>query len=285
MTHEGEAFKVRVLGIIAGNGDMPALIAQEHIHKGGKCCIASIGDFESLKLACVERNLDKNIAVEKFPIGKVGAILDYFARNMVQDVVIIGGIARPNLGSIAVDFAGGMLLARMMKARLLGDDKLLRVIVEYLEEKGFNVISPVDVLSNHNYYQDFCKGALSPSARQIHDIEVGREVLRALGGMDVGQSVIVSDGYVLGIEAAEGTDALIARCARLRRESSGGVLVKMIKSHQDIRVDIPAIGPGTIEMLASYKFSGLAIDSKVMIINPDLVQQHVIAASLFFQYI
>lgn len=104
--------------------------------------------------------------------------------------------------------------------------------------------------------------------------------------MDVGQSVIISNGYVVGIEAAEGTDNLISRCAILRKENNGGVLVKMSKSAQDMRLDVPAIGPDTIKLLAENKYSGIAIEkSGVIIINPEEVQKMLDENNLFLSFI
>ena len=103
------------------------------------------------------------------------------------------------------------------------------------------------------------------------DIELGVKVSKHLAPLDIGQAVIVEDGYIIGIEAAEGTDNLIKRCANLRKKPHGGVLVKIIKYTQDIRLDLPTIGPETISNLASYSYNGIAIQKdNVIIIEREL---------------
>jgi DUF1009 family protein len=93
------------------------------------------------------------------------------------------------------------------------------------------------------------------------DIRRGIEVSRGLGHLDVGQAAVVQDGMVLGIEAAEGTDALLARCAGLRREGPGGVLVKTRKPQQESRIDLPTIGAGTVTAAATAGLRGIAVEA------------------------
>ena len=246
------------LGLIAGGGALPTQIANLYQERGGQCVLASINEeINQLELSS-----------KSFSIGSVGGILEYFAENSVEQVIIVGGIKRPDLKSIKVDIAGSVLLARILKEKLLGDDKILKIVSSYIESKGFKVISPVAVLKLGNYTNNI-SSKKSPSKQDKNDAEIGKELLKSLGYMDVGQSVIVADGYVLGIEAAEGTDNLIKRCALLRKKSKGGVLVKMSKPGQDMRLDVPAIGPETARLLAEHDFNGVAAEQNgVIIIDP-----------------
>ena len=104
-------------------------------------------------------------------------------------------------------------------------------------------------------------GRHAPSEAARTDIARAVEVLRALGAVDVGQAAIVEHGVVLGVEAIEGTDALVSRCRALRREQSGGVLVKIAKPGQEHRVDLPTIGVTTVEAVAAAGFAGIAIEA------------------------
>jgi len=246
------------LGLIAGGGALPTQIANLYQERGGQCVLASINEeINQLELSS-----------KSFSIGSVGGILEYFAENSVEQVIIVGGIKRPDLKSIKVDIAGSVLLARILKEKLLGDDKILKIVSSYIESKGFKVISPVAVLKLGNYTNNI-SSKKSLSKQDKNDAEIGKELLKSLGYMDVGQSVIVADGYVLGIEAAEGTDNLIKRCALLRKKSKGGVLVKMSKPGQDMRLDVPAIGPETARLLAEHDFNGVAAEQNgVIIIDP-----------------
>lgn len=244
-----------ILGIIAGNGKLPSELSHLYSSCGGKCFVATL-DVEFVS---------DRVASKNFALGSVGAILEYFNESKVENVIIVGGINRPDLKSLKVDMAGSVLIAQILKKKFLGDDNVLRVVSDYLESKGFKVISPRDIVKLSDYPNSI-SNSNSPSKQDFADIELGKRVLLSLGNQDVGQSLIVCDGHVLGIEAAEGTDNLIRRCDILRKTESGGVLVKMSKSAQDKRLDIPVIGPDTIFFLAKHRFNGVAIEKNEVII-------------------
>jgi DUF1009 family protein len=247
------------LGIIAGSGDLPEEIAKLQKASGGNCVIAAL-DPEAAFGDC---------AYKHFALGEVGGIIEYFKENAVENVVIIGGIGRPNLKALKVDFSGSLLLAKILKQKILGDDNILKIASDYIESKGLKVVFPQEILKLGKYNLG-TTGSNLPSAQDKIDIEIGRQVMTSLGALDVGQSVIVCEGYVLGIEAAEGTDNLIRRCEILRRTEKGGVLVKMSKSTQDMRLDVPVIGPDTIFFLAKHGFNGVAIEKEgVIVIKPE----------------
>jgi DUF1009 family protein len=217
--------------------------------------------------------------------GEVGGILKYFEESKVENIVIVGAVERPDLKSLKVDVTGSMLIAKIIKKKFLGDDNLLRTVSDYLESKGFKIISPQEILKlseSENYISTKAK----PLEQDMLDIELGREVINSLGDLDVGQSVIVCSGYVLGIEAAEGTDNLIRRCDILRKSEKGGVLVKMAKSAQDMRLDVPVIGADTIFFLAKHGFNGIAIQKKgVVIIKPEETMKMLNESGLFLKMI
>jgi UDP-2,3-diacylglucosamine hydrolase len=246
------------LGIIAGNGDLPDEIANIYSKNGGDCFIASIDKDRSYSA----------VPCKNFALGSVGAILEYFEENKVKDVILIGGINRPDLKSLKVDWGGTTLLASIVKQTILGDDNVLKIVMTHIEKKGFNIVSPFEILEINTENQIF--SIKQPSIQDDTDIELGSLVLKTMGGLDVGQSVVVCDAYVVGIEAAEGTDNLINRCSMLRKKSKGGVLVKRSKLAQDMRLDVPVVGPKTILNLAKCGFNGLAIERHgVIIVNPE----------------
>jgi DUF1009 family protein len=177
-----------------------------------------------------------------------------------------------------------MLLATIAKQRFLGDDNVLKIVMNHVRRQGFNVISPLDILAKNSGKLVF--STTLPASSDNEDIEVGSSVLKTMGSLDVGQSVIVCDGYVLGIEAAEGTDNLIRRCDLLRKKDKGGVLVKRSKKGQDMRLDIPVIGPQTIFCLVKHGFNGLAIEKDgVIIIKPKETQNLLDEHGLFLEFI
>lgn len=244
-----------IVGIIAGNGLLPISLANSFIKQGGQCYIAALeGEANPV--------LYKDFTHQFFKIGMVKPIIEYFRKYDVKNIILAGSVNRLNLRSIKVDLMGSRLLARILKQKFLGDDKLLSIVTDFLEEKGFKVIASYEILRTNN---DVMTIAV-PSRIDSTDIELGIKLLDTIGYLDVGQSVIVDNGYIIGIEAAEGTDNLIERCSYLRKNSTGGVLIKMMKKGQDTRVDIPTIGAKTISNLANYGYKGLAIQKDKVII-------------------
>jgi DUF1009 family protein len=266
------------LGIIAGSGLLPSTIADLHLKQGGQVYIAALeGETDVLHITKYQ--------YKQFPIGSVGALLEYFTENNVKEIIIIGGITRPDLKSVKVDKAGSLLIAKILKEKFLGDNNILKIISDFIESKGFKVISPKTLLELGTYEKLYVSNKL-PSKQDEIDIELGMQVIKSLSDFDIGQSIIAADGYVLGIEAAEGTDALIRRCELLRKTERGGVLVKMAKLTQDMRLDLPTIGLDTIFYLAKHGYNGLAIQkSGVIIVKPletiALLNEH----DLFIRYI
>jgi DUF1009 family protein len=152
------------------------------------------------------------------------------------------------------------MLARVGVAAWQGDDGLLKAVVRILEEDGFEVV-PSQAIVQDALPPPGLLGSHAPGPEARRDIARGIAVVRALGVVDVGQCAVVQQGLVLGVEAIEGTDALLARCALLRREGPGGVLVKLVKPGQDRRVDLPTIGPVTVANALAAGLAGIAIEA------------------------
>ena len=209
------------LGIIAGGGDLPVRLLE----------------------AC------RSVGREAFVLGLEGhAEPDGIGRHVDLWVRLL----KP-------DWRGARFFARI-GARALGDDGLLKAVTAELEGEGFHVVAA------HDVFRDLLTptgplGRLTPDEQSEGDIARGMAVIHALGPLDVGQAVIVQQGLVLGIEAIEGTDALIERCGTLRRDGPGGVLVKMTKPTQDLRFDLPTVGVVTVERCAAAGLRGIAIEA------------------------
>src|SRR5262249_36662000 len=141
-----------------------------------------------------------------------------------------------------------------------GDDAVLKTIVSFLEDEGFRVVGSDDVMGSLLTPE----GALTktkPGREAEADIAHGVKVARQLGELDAGQAAIIENSHVLGLEGAEGTDELIRRCGKLRKAERSGVLVKMKKPQQEKRVDLPAIGPETVQRVHDEGFAGIAIEA------------------------
>jgi DUF1009 family protein len=253
------------VGIIAGGGDLPhKIVASLKQNKREFYIIAINGE--------AEHNFDglPHIFCE---IAQVGRILDCFHKQNVKEIVLAGKVNRPSFSSLKPDSIGVKLLASITKNKLFGDNSVLSTIVEFIEKEGFIVKGAEE------YNNDFLtsKGVLTskhPTEQDIQDIEHGKLIIQKLGALDIGQSTIIEHGLVLGVEAAEGTDELIKRCKSLKREAFfSGCLIKMKKTTQDKRVDLPTIGIDTISHIYSSGFAGIAIESENTLI---IDQQEVI---------
>jgi hypothetical protein len=179
--------------------------------------------------------------------------------NGAREVVFVGRVRRPSLQDLRPDWRA---LKVMVKAtvRALGDDGLLRVIIRELEKNGTKVVAPHQVASGLLAGKGPL-GRLKPDRQANIDIARGIAVAAQLGALDVGQGVVVQQGMVIGVEAIEGTDALIARAGTLQRGGPGGVLVKMPKPGQEQRIDLPAIGVNTVEAAAKAGLRGIVVAS------------------------
>lgn len=221
-----------------------------------------------------DSNLYKEFTYHEVALGQIGKLLDLLKEHDVKLLCMIGKVERPQLSDVKLDLKGAQIAAKFgLDAALgkLGDDGLLRAVKNVLVSAGVRVIGA------HQLDPDvlLSKGTLSslkPSKQDFIDIERGIEVAKAIGGVDVGQAVIVENGVVLGVEAVEGTDALIERCAPLKKKKKerAGVLVKVIKPNQDPDLDMPTIGLGTLEKLYAAGFKGVAaISGKTLFAERD----------------
>lgn len=254
-----------MLGIIAAKGVLPIMVASGNAASGGKTFVACISGLAS------KNDYQEHIA-EEFPIGKAGAILKFFKSHKVEKIVICGAMERPNFSGISVDTKGALLLTKILAAKFSGDDQILRIVAEYIEKNGFKVVSPIEYLVQKNI-----KTKRKPQKSEIKDIQIGLNAAKILGELDIGQSVVVDSGVVIGVEAREGTDGLIKRCAKMGNAS---ILVKSLKPTQDPRLDTPVIGTDTVKTVAEAGFIGIAL-SDVIIIDPDKVSDEADKLGIF----
>jgi DUF1009 family protein len=196
------------------------------------------------------------------PLGQIGRMIALLRGHAVRDLVLAGRITRPSLLALRFDAEGVRLVAKLGRRAILGgDDGLLSAVLRLVREEGFRPVGAQEVLEGLLVPEGLMTRR-APAGDDLADIARGVQVARALGVADVGQCCVVQQGLVLGLEAIEGTDALLARCAGLRREGGGGVLVKLVKPRQDVRADLPAIGPETARGAAAAGLSGIAIQAR-----------------------
>jgi UDP-2,3-diacylglucosamine hydrolase len=261
------------LGIIAGSGSLPRRLADS--------CRALGRDVFVLALeGWAEPQMLAGLPHAWCRLGAAATGLALLRENHVTELVLAGGVRRPSLAALRPDWRAARLFARI-GYRALGDDGLLSAVVTELEEEGFRVAG-ADQLLAAGLVDEGPLGRWRPDAQALADIEHGARVARALGALDIGQAVVVQQGLVLGVEAIEGTDGLLRRCAALRREGLGGVLVKLEKPGQEPRVDRPTIGPATVAVAAASGLRGIAVEARVTIVlDRDEVRAAADRAGLF----
>lgn len=241
------------LGVLAGGGRLPGQVAAAARAAGRDVFLVGLEGF-------ADRSVLAPWPHEVIRMGAAGRILAAFRAHGCRDLVLIGPVRRPSLLDLRPDTEGARILARVGRAAFAGDDGLLAAVVKVLGEEGFRIIGAQDVLQEALGPAGLLSQA-GPDAMAMADIKRGIAVVRALGSVDVGQACVVQQGVVLAVEAAEGTDAMLARCASLAREGPGGVLVKLVKPGQDRRTDLPTIGPATIKGAAAAGLRGIAFEA------------------------
>ena len=241
------------LGIIAGGGDLPGRLIQV-------CRDSRRGVF----VVAIEGHTDPSVTEQAehvwVRLGDASKALEPLRAAGVEELVLAGPIQRPSLSELRPNMRVAGFLAKVGR-RAFGDDGLLSAIIGALEEEeGFRVVG-IDEVVGDLIAEAGVYGQHAPDEAAGADIERGIEVARAIGAIDVGQSVVVQQGIVLGVEAVEGTDALLQRCGPLRRDGPGGVLVKTKKPGQERRADLPTIGPNTLRGAAAAGLRGIAVEA------------------------
>lgn len=238
------------LGILAGGGSVPQEVAAAALARGWPVHVVAIdgeadGGFPGLPVTRVNW-------------GQIGRMTRAFRQNECTHLVIVGRVSRPDMTRIKPDF--GLLRAIPSILRIMasgGDDGVLRGVIRFFEGHGLTVVGPADVAPA----LAVAEGPLSdraPGPQDIEDIAKGFEIVRLLGPFDVGQGVVVRDGRIIAIEGAEGTDRMLTRVP-MPPAGAHGVLVKRPKPQQDMRVDMPVIGPDTISNSAKAGLAGVAV--------------------------
>jgi UDP-2,3-diacylglucosamine hydrolase len=197
-------------------------------------------------------------------LGQAGRFRRLANDEGCQDVLLIGKLLRPPLRQIRLDWLTIRLMPRIARAFRGGDDWLLSSIGKMMEEHGLRLVNLKEVAPDI-IVPEGVLGRYLPSARDRSDIAGALDLIAAMGRFDVGQAVVVAGNHVLAVEAAEGTDNLLARLIDLRQEGRittperVGVLVKAPKPVQDRRLDLPAIGPATVSGAARAGLAGIAV--------------------------
>lgn len=272
---------MRKLGLIAGGGALPLTLAERATAARRPLFVVRLKGFADAGL-------------ERFPgadigLAELGRLFEALKRNGCEAVCFAGVVKRPDFAALKPDLRGMRSLPGAMAAARQGDDAILRFLVREFEREGF-VVEGADEVDAALTLPSGSLGRRAMSDADAGDLRLAITVARELGRFDIGQSVVVAGGLVLAVEAQEGTDAMLRRCAELPAELRGsavarlGVLVKWPKSIQERRVDLPTLGVATVEGAAAAGLAGIAGEAGgVLVLDRDAVIEAADRLGLFVE--
>ncbi len=239
-----------LIGLIAGNGRFPIIFADNARKLGYHVsAVAHEGETEPELAGHVDR-------IHWIKIGQLNKLIKAFKEDGVHQAVMLGGIRKTHVfTTVRPDFR---TLALATRLALWKDDDILREFAKELEQEGIAICESTFGLEGI-LVEEGTLTARIPTEKEWEDIRYGWEVAHDIGCLDIGQCVVIKDRVVVAVEAVEGTDGAIKRGGELAKE--GAVVVKRSKPQQDLRFDLPAVGPRTIEVMASVKASVLAVEA------------------------
>lgn len=269
------------VAIICGGGSFPFTVADSLLGQGREVVLFALRGWADADRVPHYRHHWAHLA-------QFGRFVRIARKEGVRDVIFIGSLVRPSIRQlISFDWGTIRVLPRAIRQFYGGDDHLLSGIAAIFEDHGFRLLGAHEV-APQILVPEGALGRVAPSEEDRADIERGLGCLKALGPFDVGQAVVVANRHVIAVEAAEGTDQMLARVAELRaskrfRAPEGtGVLVKAPKPGQDRRFDLPSIGPRTVEGAAAARLAGIAvIAGGTIVAEPQVVVRKADAVGLF----
>ena len=254
------------LGLIAGGGELPRAVAMAARDAGRAVFVVPI-------TGSATEDWVKEFPHEFLSPGEPGRIIKALKGAGAGEVLLAGRVDRPKFSELKLDAKGMLLLPKAIAAAKKGDDALLRFIVGICEDEGLKAVSVAEA-APALVAAEGSLGRLAPDAEQRGDIDQAFRIVHALGALDVGQAAVVCEGLALAVEAAEGTDAMLARIGTLRENLRGsadkkrGVVVKALKPLQDAKTDMPVVGVQTVRNAAAVFLAGIAVEAgKALILD------------------
>ena len=263
-----------MIGVIAGEGMLPKLIAKK---------------FKEKKINYILINLSKKEIIRKnyynFTITQISSIINILKKNYCNEVILAGKVIRPNFSDFRIDKKVITLIPRILDSLKKGDSSLLDLVINILKKEKIKVVSCTKYLPElfaNNYLS-----AKKITIQDLKDIEKGKKLLNVLNQkFDVGQSAIISNGYVVAIEAAEGTDEMLSKSTKIlkkiNRVKQSGILLKFPKKIQDLRVDLPTIGFRTVQKCINLGLNGIVLKKNAHIFLDQKKSKNLITKNNFF---
>jgi DUF1009 family protein len=246
------------LGLIVGGGELPATLANLCRTTGRPYVVLRLRGFADPAMA-EHPGLEVGIA-------ELGKVFDVLHQERCRAVCFAGNVRRPDFAKLRPDLRAIKFLPGVLAAAIKGDDALLRHLIDQFEREGFKVEGAQEVAANLLLAEGPI-GRIAPKAEHSADIALAVKLAKAIGELDVGQAAVAAKGLVLAVEAQEGTDAMLSRCAALPSELRGeeahriGVLAKWPKPNQERRVDLPTIGVATVQGAAAAGLAGIVAEA------------------------
>jgi UDP-2,3-diacylglucosamine hydrolase len=238
------------LGLIAGNGRFPFLVAEGARRAGRRVVAVAIREEASPDL---EKVVDE---LHWVGLGQLGRCIEALRAAGAREAVMAGQVKHRQIFSDVVpDLKMVGVLARLA---FKNTDSLIGAVADVLEKEGIKLL-PSTTFLQEELAEEGAMGTRKPSRQEMQDIAYGRKVARGLAGLDLGQTAVVKDRAAVALEAMEGTDEVIRRAGRIA--GAGCVVVKVAKPRQDLRFDVPVVGPGTIEAMREARAAVLAVDA------------------------
>lgn len=245
------------IGIIAGGGPLPLVIGKNLLTKNYQVCFFCIKNFADTKIYL---NYDFN----EIELTSLTNILDSLKKNQISQIIMVGKVIRPSIKDIKFDL-NTLSLIKDFFLESKGDDQLLKVISIFFKKKGYPLFDWKSVCQDLFSSRDHLTN-LKPSKIAYENLKKGLNIFKIIGNADLGQSIIVQNQLILGVESIEGTDELIKRCADYKRKQDKGILLKLSKYNQHNVLDLPTIGIKTLFNIKHYSYEGLFIEKNECII-------------------
>ena len=246
------------IGLVAGNGQFPLEFAENARARGLVVVTVAIKGEADKRIEALSQS------TTWVTVGQLGKLIRSLKRAGCRQVAFAGGVTRVNfVDGFRIDWVG---LRMLSKLRSFNDDSIMRGIIATVERGGIQVIGASTLLEKSVPKA----GTLTQrglTRDEIENAKIGWEAARTTGGLDIGQSIVMRNKTIIAVEAVEGTDATIKRAAAVRGE--GGVLVKLAKPIQDLRIDLPAVGVRTIELMHENRITALVVEAgKAIMLDP-----------------
>lgn len=246
--------------LIAGDGNLPIAMAKSAAQNGFEvvCISLSSDNCKELKKYCSK--------VVSYGAGQVDSIKKFLKDEDVKQLTFLGKVSKTMLVKRPKLEHGAIKLLKEMKK--LNDDAIMLKIIEEMQSIGITILDQTIFIKNLMVQKGILT-KLAPSEAQNADIEYGFKIAKQMGGLDIGQSVVMKDRMIMAIEAIEGTDRCIKRGGKLAKRKNA-IVVKVSKPAQDKRFDIPAVGLRTIKTMKKYGANVLALESgETIIVDAD----------------